>query len=86
MLSLGYTNEFVIDTVAELFESGDKLRKIQDYTNSVVQFTKLYEGYPEHKFAPKAIYTIGWLYEHDKPIPYLALYYYRMLIQKYPDS
>ena len=86
MLSLGYTNEFVIDTVAELFESGDKLRKIQDYTNSVVQFTKLYEGYPEHKFAPKAIYTIGWLYEHDKPIPDSALYYYRMLIQKYPDS
>jgi len=87
MRQLGYTKNFVIDSVAELFSSGDRLRRAGDFPFAIQQFTKLYTIYPEEKeYAPKSLYSIGWIYERNLDIPDSALYFYQLLIEKYPYS
>lgn len=83
---LGYTQNFVIDTVAELYSSGLNLMRIADYKFSINQFKKLYENYPKSKFAPASLYSIGWIFERYLKIPDSALYYYNILITNYPES
>lgn len=83
---LGYTQNFVIDTVADLFQSGYNLMKFSDYEFAKKQFTKVYDDYPKSRFAPKALYTLGWMYERNLQRYDTALYYYNILIEKYPDS
>lgn len=83
---LGYTSNYVIDTVAELYTSGLNLMRHGDYNYSVNQFTKLYNEYPKSKYAPPSIYTIGWIYEKYFKIPDSAVVYYRMLLERYPES
>lgn len=83
-MKLGYTEAFVIDTVADLYLSGDRLRKFGDYYFAIKQFTKIYENYPKSDFAPKSIYSIGWIYEKNLQKPDSALYFYQMLLSKYP--
>ncbi len=83
---LGYTHNYVIDTVAELFQSGYNLMKYADYEFAKNQFIKLFNNYPTSRFAPKSLYTIGWMYENNLQQYDSALYYYNILIDKYPDS
>ncbi len=90
---LGYTNEFVVDTVRELYFSGDRLRKFGDHKFALTQFKKLFNTYPESEYAPKALYSTGWIWEReyfpaDTTIVTAdsALYYYQMLIERYPAS
>lgn len=85
-ISLGYTEAFVIDTAAEFYSSGLNLMKVKDYNFSVNQFTKVYTLFPKHKLAPKSLYTIGWIFEKDLQIYDSALVYYRLLVDKYPNS
>ena len=56
---LGYTADFVIDTVKEIYSSGAKLRKHGDYEFAIFQFNKIYDKYPDSEYAPKSLYTIG---------------------------
>jgi tetratricopeptide (TPR) repeat protein len=83
---LGYTNNFVIDTVAELYTSGLNLMRIADYNYSINQFTKLYSTYPKSKYSPASIYTIGWIFEKYLRLPDSALVYYKILLNDYPES
>jgi tetratricopeptide (TPR) repeat protein len=83
---LGYTKNFVIDTVAELYYSGANLQKFGDYPFAISQFTKIYEKFPASKFAAKSLYTIGWIFEHPLQNFDSALYYYKLLLEKYPNS
>lgn len=83
---LGYTQNFVIDTVADLFQSGYNLMKFSDYEFAKKQFVKVYTNYPKSRFAPKSLYTLGWMFEKNLQRYDSALYYYDILIQKYPDS
>jgi tetratricopeptide (TPR) repeat protein len=83
---LGYTKNFVIDTVAELYYSGANLQKFGDYPFAISQFTKVFEKYPVSKFAAKSLYTVGWIFEHPLHNYDSALYYYKLLLEKYPNS
>ena len=83
---LGYTKNFVIDTVAELYYSGANLQKFGDYPFAISQFNKVYEKYPASKFAAKSLYTVGWIYEHPLKNYDSALYFYKLLLSKYPNS
>lgn len=83
---LGYTKNFVIDTVADLFQSGYNLMKFSDYEFAKKQFTNVYINYPKSRFAPKSLYTLGWMFERNLQRYDSALVYYNILIQKYPDS
>jgi len=83
---LGYTQNFVIDTVADLFQSGYNLMKFSDYEFAKKQFSAVFTNYPRSRFAPKSLYTLGWMFERNLQRYDSALYYYDILIQKYPES
>ncbi|MFC2130270.1 tetratricopeptide repeat protein [Bacteroidota bacterium] len=86
LIRLGYTEQFVIDTVTELYNSGIHLWKNKEYDFAIVQLSKLFNYYPQSPLAPKAIYTIGWILEKDIELYDQALEYYKLLIVLYPQS
>ncbi len=86
MRKLGFTEEFIIDTVRDLFSSGMKNKNFGNYEFANKQFFKLYEKYPNHELAPRAIYNIGWTYEHDLGNVDSAIYYYDIILVEYPNS
>ncbi len=83
---LGYTQNFVIDTVADLFQSGYNLMKYSDYEFAKKQFSTVFTNYPRSRFAPKSLYTLGWMFERNLQRYDSALFYYDILINKYPES
>ncbi|MBX3042427.1 MAG: tetratricopeptide repeat protein [Candidatus Kapabacteria bacterium] len=85
-LQLGYTSNFVIDTVAELYTSGLNLMRHGDYNYSIDQFSKVYFKYPNSKYTPASVYTIGWIYERYLRLPDSALAYYKILLDEYPET
>jgi tetratricopeptide (TPR) repeat protein len=86
MRVLGFTDEFIVDTVQDLFNSGMKLKKFKDYTFAINQFYSVYERFPQHKLAPRSLYNIGWIYERELKNLDSAIKYYDLLIEKYPNS
>lgn len=86
MMKLGFTEEFIVDTVQDLFSSGMKLKKFGDYDFAIKQFYTVYDKYPTDKLAPRSLYNIGWIYERDKVDLDSAIKYYDLLIAKYPSS
>ncbi|MDX9789955.1 MAG: tetratricopeptide repeat protein [Candidatus Kapabacteria bacterium] len=85
-VQLGYTSNYVIDTVADLYTSGLNLMRHGDYNYSIEQFSKVYADYPESKYTPASIYSIGWIFENYLRNPDSALHYYRILINDYPET
>ncbi len=83
---LGFTEAMVIDSVAELYNSGADLRKYGEFYFAIDQFLKLYTKYPKHTLAPKSLYSIGWTYENDIDNLDSAKIYYAKLISEYPES
>jgi tetratricopeptide (TPR) repeat protein len=83
---LGYTENYIIDSVAELYSSGVRLWRSKEYNFAIDQFTKVFNYYPQSELAPKAIYSIAWIYEKDLGIPTKALEYYKLIIYHYPLS
>jgi len=83
---LGYTKAFIIDSVGELYSSGISLWRNREFDFAIKQFTKLFNTYPNHRLAPKSIYTIGWIFEKDLELYKEALEYYKLLIERYPRS
>ncbi len=84
---LGYTPEAIIDTAAELYESGTRLWRIGEYGWARQQFLRIVHEFPTSPYAPRALYALGWMYEHQ-PLRQLdsALFYYELLLQRYPSS
>ncbi|HRP02196.1 MAG TPA: tetratricopeptide repeat protein [Candidatus Kapabacteria bacterium] len=83
---LGYTQNFVIDTAADVFHSAYNLMKFSDYEFARKQFINVFTNYPQSRFAPKSLYTLGWMFEQKQQKYDSALYYYDILIKKYPES
>lgn len=86
MKSLGYTQAFLQDSVAELYSSGAELMKFGEYAFAVKQFKTLYDKYPFTKFAPRSLYNTGWIYEKHTINTDSALKYYKLLIDNYPET
>lgn len=86
IVKLRYTKDYVIDTAKDLYSSGSKLRQNKEYNFAIQQFKMVYTNYPENELAPKALYAIGWIFEKDLRIFDSALFYYKELIKKYPNS
>ncbi len=85
-IKLGYTEHYTIDTVADIFSSGNQLRKNGLYPLSISKYYSVYTNYPDHVLAPKSLYSIGWIFENKLFNSDSALYYYSLLIDKYPKS
>ncbi|OYT15909.1 MAG: hypothetical protein B7C24_10600 [Bacteroidetes bacterium 4572_77] len=86
MKKLNFVVSLAIDTAGELYESGYKLYKHKNYRFAVLQFDSLYRTFPHSDFAPKSLYTAGYIYEQDFQQYDSALYYYRLLVEGYPES
>ncbi len=56
------------------------------YSEAADAFFTIYEKYPESAFAPKALYTCGWIYENGIHDPVRSVAYYDTLITRYPSS
>lgn len=88
---LGFVKEhFVVDTLAELYSSGQELRRNGDYEFAIKQYLNLYKkaktSSEPRDFAPKALYAVGWTYEkHLQKIDSSSRYFY-MLLEEYPNS
>ena len=83
---LGYTDNFVLDTAADMFKSGVSLRKIKDYNFALTQFKTVSSKYPKSVYAPKSLYSIGWIYENPIKMYDSAYYYYSLLAKNYPET
>jgi TolA-binding protein len=86
MKRLGYTEQFLINKPEEIFKSANSLRRNKEYPLSIKKYLLLVEKYPKYKDSPKALYSVGWIWENNLKNVDSALYYYDMLIAKYPNS
>jgi TolA-binding protein len=84
--TLGYTQYFVIDSIADIFSSGNQLRKNGEYALAIDKFNTVYEKYPAAKLARKSVYSVGWIYENKLNVADSALKYYSILLKNYPKS
>lgn len=84
--SLGFVADAQVDDAAELYRSGMSFRRIQDYDYASRQFNRIAEDHKSSPYAPKALYALGWMFERDTPNRDSALYYYGLLVERYPRS
>jgi len=84
--NLGFTAEGGIDDAAELYRSGNSFRIVKDYGYAARQYMTIVEKFPDNDYAPKALYAMGWMYERDRKMNDSALYYYGLLLERYPRS
>jgi tetratricopeptide (TPR) repeat protein len=84
---LGYTPDALVDTAAELYESGLRLWRVGEYALARQQWLRIAVSYPASPYAPKALYALGWMYE-SPPLRQLdsALFYYSQLVERYPNT
>ena len=83
---MGFTEAVTIDTLAELYSSGVRFRKVSNYILAARQFNRIAEEYRDSPLAPKALYSLGWMFENNLMQTDSALHYYRMLVERYPQS
>ncbi|MCS7302605.1 MAG: tetratricopeptide repeat protein [Bacteroidota bacterium] len=83
---LGFTDYAVTDTAADLLSSGEHLRRAQNYSLALRQLQKVVDKFPTSPHAPRALYLIGWTWENNLRNNDSALYYYTLLVRRYPTS
>lgn len=83
---MGFTEAVTIDTLAELYSSGVRFRNVSNYILAARQFNRIAEEYRDSPLAPKALYSLGWMFENNLMLTDSALYYYRLLVERYPQS
>ncbi|MGB9852080.1 MAG: tetratricopeptide repeat protein [Candidatus Kapaibacteriota bacterium] len=86
MKELGYTSNYVIDTTKELMSSGLQLIKNNEIEFGLKQLQQLYNEYPNHRLAPRALYVVGHTFEKKLFNYDSAYYYYKHLVEKFPES
>ena len=84
--NLGFLDQGGVDDAVELYRSGNSFRMVKDYTYAKRQYLSIVEKFPEHPYAPKALYAIGWMYERDRGMNDSAMVYYAKLLESYPRS
>lgn len=83
---LGLTQEALRDTASEWMHSADSFRATKKYADALKKYAAVAATYPNTRYAPRAIYAQGYVYERDVKNLDSAIRYYRLLTEKYPDS
>lgn len=78
--------DFEFDPAKEQYASAEDLMKLGDYRTSVSKFYDIYKSYPKSQIAPQALYTTGWILEHDLLMYDSAAVVYDTLVTRYPTS
>lgn len=68
-----------LEAEEEFFEKGNPEKAIKIYSTVV-------DDYPHSRLAPKALYAIGWIYEHDLNSNSKAIAIYQRLMKDFPQS
>lgn len=74
------------DTAEAVFKSAENLYYEKKINESLGKYYSVYKNYPSSPFAPKSLFTLGWIWENDKKDLDSAFYYYDTLFVKYPTS
>lgn len=85
-VSLGFVADALTDDAAELYRSGMSFRRIKDFAYASRQLQRIASDYKDSPFAAKALYALGWMHERDLDQNDSALYYYGLLVERYPRS
>ncbi len=83
---LGYTSNYIIDSTFELMNSGLRLIRNKEFNFGLRQLKLLYTTYPKHSLTPRALYVIGYTYERKVFNYDSAFYYYKILVDSFPES
>ncbi|MFC2093691.1 tol-pal system YbgF family protein [Bacteroidota bacterium] len=74
------------DPTESLFKETEQNILTENYDKAIINLTEINTKYPESIYLPKAIYTIGWIYEYALNNKDSAYYYYTLLKDSYPES
>lgn len=85
-LALGFSQDALTDDASELYRSAQSFRRIKDYPYASNQYRLIAEKYGQSTYAPKALYALGWMFERDVHNLDSALFYYNLLVERYPKS
>ncbi len=83
-LKLGLTKRKIKNDPAErIYIQAENLMDKAKYDLATDVLRMIITGYPHSPYAPKAIYTLGWLYENVYDIPDSAVVYYKKLTEEF---
>ena len=76
-----------MDTAASLYTTGFDLMRYDELELATERLLSVYQKYTQNQtFAPKALYTLGYMFEHRIEDFDSAAKYYGMVIEQYPKS
>jgi outer membrane protein assembly factor BamD (BamD/ComL family) len=80
--------QFIVtkDTVEALYSVAEEAITKNDFPEALTALKKIESVFDRSPLAPKALYTIGWLYENSLMRLDSASAVYRRLIQRYPQT
>ena len=84
---LGYSRDWLADPAQRDYTSGlDLMTNTREYQSALAMFKQVYRNHAGSQYAAMALYASGLLFEKYLNNQDSALYYYRLLIERYPDS
>lgn len=83
---LGFTEAYALDSAKEYFKSGTDLRKQKMHKEAIIEYKNCFILFPNNEFAPKSMYSVAHIFENGLNKLDSALYYYKLLQEKYPTS
>ncbi|MBU0474776.1 MAG: tetratricopeptide repeat protein [Bacteroidetes bacterium] len=86
-IRLGFdTSELNSDPALEKYQVAELLLDGEKYYDAIEQLNAVYKEFPESEYSPKALYSIGWIYENKLADFDGAVIYYDTLKVKYPKT
>jgi len=75
------------DSIRAFFEEGEKLLfEKNDPSEALKKYKLIWEKFPNSNLAPKALYSMGWIYEMKLDSSSMAMALYDSLIAQYPET
>ena len=74
------------DPAQPIYANAEKQLDSDKYDSSLVNLYGIYENHPKSTYAPKALYTYGWILENKLNLPDSAAAVYDTLSKKYPNT
>ena len=60
-------------------------KNIRDLKNAIITYDEVVNDYPDSEQAPKALFSIGYIYANELGDNDSATTYYSQFLEKYPD-
>ncbi len=75
------------DSILELFHTAEAhLLEKDNVQDAIDKYETIYQNFPETDYAAKALYSIGWIYDHELHQPDTAMVIYDSLLTQFPQS